>query len=1839
MRTAPEHPIRHLNGYEMGGNYQAMIGCYTAHVESWRMTEWPANAGTLGNGNTVLNIPQNVFRFSATSPTLGMSGPATAALSSVQGPGSVIGNLYKDHLEVQYTPAIGTIACTGCSAVATPNPSTPPTAIQLFSGTVASNQFNGINWNTAEWQTSQYAMALGVTFSDLKAAGGPYLFDNNYLDGVGEGFYIDPDYSNFAHDDVTYTHNHQIWPKNYFGGDAANLWRYEVRQHFEIKRGHRFLIQGNLFSYSWSYQNDGPGIFLSGRPTYIAQTLNDGISDITIQSNTISHGRTGIACQDGDPMDNGGGDMEPEPTKRISITNNLMFDLGRWKYCDAVNCPSLGSFYFENRPGCQDLVITNNTADVTWGDAPSLIYLGGGELLSNQLTFQKNILHFSQGVAGYGGGNLGDWPPNNVTNHDVTPAPVYSDSGAAPGFKSNLDQSIVNTAASVFPNYTWGNNVLIGGFTGSSMASAVDMSYAQVLAYAANMPPGDIYPSGDTIAARQAAAGLNTTTWRSSVYNSAGIGTNIDALNSAMGIVTGIQAPVVGPASAEFSYTAPDAKACAVDVSANGATWVRTTDSGGPQNRLVSVQGLTPGTQYQSRIICYFTQQNDGVLYTDYTPGEITTATFTTPAGTSQAAGASSLTITSPTSLLFGAAATIYSPVTFTATGGTGVYTWSATGLPGGLSFSTAGVLSGTPVTGSQGSYNPQFTVTDSSNTTATVNLALTINSSTINPSGLQITGPASLPSPIIGTAYGPVMFTASGGTGSYTWSATGLPNGLSISGAGALSGTPAIGSGGSYNPQFTAKDSSSGIASVNLALNINSNPLILNCNPTTGPAVVGSSYAASCTTGGGIAPYNWSISSGSLPTGISLYPTGMLGTIIGTPTAAGAYSYTVTVVDSSPQTRSQTQTYSGTILPGLTLNCSPASGPATPGTPYSATCTASEGTAPYTWVVNQGSLPSGLQLSASTGNPVTISGTPAQTGTYHYSVQVADSSPTPQVQSQSYSGTIGQAAPSSLTASSTGLTFNAQPGGSNPLPQSVSVFSNPGTASFTPVASGGSWLSVSSGSGTAPGSVVVSVNPELVTAGQSYSGAVTITGQNTTPATIVVPVALTVAANQPAQLAVSMGQVQLTYAQGSGAAQQALQVTNTGGGTLTFTGQAQTFSCGGWLTLLNANGSAAPGAGAVIGFQANPAGLTAGTCTGQITISNTANASQSPVVVPVTMVITAQSQSVVLSQTALNFTVTQGGTVATQTFGVLNAGIGAMGWTIQPCTLSTAGICNSSGWLSVTPLSGSSTAGSGATPLTVSVNPQGLAPGAYFGTLTVNAPQAGNSPKSVVVSLTVLPSGQFPTPQATPGGLILVGPAGAASSGAQGVTLTNFSNTALSYASTAVTLDGQPWLQQTPGSGTIPANSSVQMNVQANLAGLATGLWYGSLSIGFGDGTIQSIQVLLSVTGGSGSNTSAANAPISAHAATSSCLPGQNLLLQFQSPSNPFSVPAQQSVPVNVLVTQCDGTPFNGTAQDNGNTQNDVVFVQIGSSTQTLYLSPPSQQDGVWTTTWTPTAAVSGITLMGQIVEYGSGTVGFMDGQTVVVNGNVTAPEANAQPAVSTVQNAAGYPELLQITPGAWVAVIGAGLASGPALQQNTPYTDNLLTTQVTMQGQPLPLYYVSPGQVNALIPQVGVNQGNQQLIVTQAGMQSAGVDLQVISPQPGIFSADSTGTGQGSIVSANTGIIAGSTSITPPQQPVARGQFIAIFCTGLGPVNGTPPPDGSPAPSSPLLQTTVTPAVTIGGVPAPPPSFSGLAPGLVGVYQVNVQVPTSVAPGNAVQVSLTIGGVTSNVVTIAVQ
>jgi uncharacterized protein (TIGR03437 family) len=198
--------------------------------------------------------------------------------------------------------------------------------------------------------------------------------------------------------------------------------------------------------------------------------------------------------------------------------------------------------------------------------------------------------------------------------------------------------------------------------------------------------------------------------------------------------------------------------------------------------------------------------------------------------------------------------------------------------------------------------------------------------------------------------------------------------------------------------------------------------------------------------------------------------------------------------------------------------------------------------------------------------------------------------------------------------------------------------------------------------------------------------------------------------------------------------------------------------------------------------------------------------------------------------------------------------------------------------------------------------------------------------------------------------------------------------------------------------------------------------------------------------------------------------------------------------------------------------------------------------------------------------------------------------------------------------------------------------FPPSLVGTAVTIGSTALPLDFVGPTKVNALLPFSLMPNTTVSLAVQRSGTVSVPIEVTIADLGPAIFSTSGDGTGQGAVVVASSGVLAAPVGAFPGSQPVARGDFLSIYCTGLGAVNNTPA-DGAPAPSSPPLATTLaTPSVTIGGIPAVV-SYSGLAPGLVGLYQVNVQVPSNAPTGNAVNLAISVGSLTSNTVTVAVQ
>jgi uncharacterized protein (TIGR03437 family) len=341
----------------------------------------------------------------------------------------------------------------------------------------------------------------------------------------------------------------------------------------------------------------------------------------------------------------------------------------------------------------------------------------------------------------------------------------------------------------------------------------------------------------------------------------------------------------------------------------------------------------------------------------------------------------------------------------------------------------------------------------------------------------------------------------------------------------------------------------------------------------------------------------------------------------------------------------------------------------------------------------------------------------------------------------------------------------------------------------------------------------------------------------------------------------------------------------------------------------------------------------------------------------------------------------------------------------------------------------------------------------------------------------------------------------------------------------------------------------------------------------------------------------------------------------------------AAQGVTVNASASPASVT-FSGTTVLTATVTSTNGGTPTGTVSFSTWVPPLVTADvlGTATLSGSGSSATAALTVSGLALGAGVNTItAAYSGDSTYFGtlANTTVTEtvsSSGAPTIGGLTNAASYAQLF--TPGEIVSVFGTDMTPALAPAISVPLPIMLTGTSATVDNFNVPLYFVSPGQLNVQIPWEAAGENDATLMVFNNGA-SATFDFTVASYAPGIFTMNAQGTGQGAILNS-------SYQIADASNPAAPGSYVQLYCTGLGAVSNTPL-DGAASPSNPLAETTTTPTVTIGGV-AGSVLFSGLAPGFVGEYQVNVVVPSGVSAGSAVPVVLSIGGVSSNTVTIAV-
>ena len=569
----------------------------------------------------------------------------------------------------------------------------------------------------------------------------------------------------------------------------------------------------------------------------------------------------------------------------------------------------------------------------------------------------------------------------------------------------------------------------------------------------------------------------------------------------------------------------------------------------------------------------------------------------------------------------------------------------------------------------------------------------------------------------------------------------------------------------------------------------------------------------------------------------------------------------------------------------------------------------------------------------------------------------------------------------------------------------------------------------------------------------------------------------------------------------------------------------------------------------------------------------------------------TPVTQGLITSQTGLTFRSAQGSSgLSTQQVAVVS------NTATIPFNVSTH-TYEGGNWLVVTPSSGSSVPGAAPITLTIAANPSGLAAQDYYGAVILTPTDGIHPPITIAIVLHIVPTGTAAPPVVTPSGLLFLGTPGATLA-PQTFTISNLTSTPITFSGTASTTP--KFFSIAPVSGTIAAAQTASITVTPNITNLTAGVYPGSITLTFGDGSSQTVDLLLVLS------TTAPAPHVSPHTTTPACTPSK-LLPVFTTIGSGFNAPAAWPDPLVVDVVDDCGNPFN--------TGSVIVSFTDGDPPINLI----STGSGNWGGTWVPQANTAGLAVRADAQALPlTGSVQV----TGAVLSNPSVPVVSAGGVVSSADFASA-PAI-----GLLVSIFGSGLADA-ATPAPLPLPTALGSTSVVLSGSstPLPLLYAANNIINVQIPYDAAVNSTQQLVVQHGNAISVPVPIAVFTASPSILSANGTGSGQGHVYVIGPGGVETQANATAP---ATAGNPLVIYCVGLGAVSPAVSA-GSIVPYSPLSSATVPVTVTFGNQTATA-GFAGLTPGLAGLYQVNVNVPPGVTPGNQVPITISVGGKSSS-------
>ncbi len=986
-------------------------------------------------------------------------------------------------------------------------------------------------------------------------------------------------------------------------------------------------------------------------------------------------------------------------------------------------------------------------------------------------------------------------------------------------------------------------------------------------------------------------------------------------------------------------------------------------------------------------------------------------------------------------------------------------------------------------------------------------------------------------------------------------------------------------------------------------------------------------------------------------------------GVISGIPSTVGTFMFTAIVTDSAMASTNAGLTM--TVAPCIPTILNPSPLPSGDiGVRYSVSLTGSGCSGGYQFSVQPdpfvvSALPEGLTLTGVN----TISGVPAQTGTFNFTITVTDS--TKDSGSYSYSMTIN---PLPTIANPSVL-----PSGSVGAPYSVVISATGGTPPYVfSMNANPSWLSLSPAgvlSGTPPNAGTVKFNMGVLDSVGGQSTLLPFQATFGNSVLLVNPPSLSFSA--PAGGSAPLSQSLTVVPSNKAALPAAYQVmVNTGQ-------QIATAVVPSWLSVAPSAGDAP----ASLLVSVDQGTMPAGVYNGQISVLDPTGI---PSNIPVTLTVSAAAPELSVLPGFLRFAARLGAPgMLTQDLWISNNGAGSLGF--------SASVTGGSSWITLQPASGQTTPNA-PTPVQVIVNTQGLGIGAYRDVVHVTS-AGGNADIPVVLFV----QGNGPILGVDTTGVLFRTLHGDSSTSSRSVEVLNLGDPAAPLNFTSSLATNASWLNLGSANAGAPmsAPAALPLTLTPNAAQLAPGTYYSLLQ--FTDpnalNSPQYVTVVLDVEGaGAPSLPDLSPAGLYFVAAAGGSKPAGQRVTVNTSSSSPVAFQVASSTPDNTAWLSVDTMSGNasgaraGTFTVNVNPTGltpgiytgsvnvsmsgtlasvNVTFVVLPGTATTAGVRSHVTSPGCTPAKLaiTETGMVNNFTVpagwpatlitqlnddCGAAVVNGSVVANFSNGDAPLTlrgdslgnysatwqPGSVTAQmsitlnatSGSLQPATALLtggvaQNATPPPVLANngivnafnrvaggaLSPGTIVESYGSGLASGSGSTGAPPIPLTFNGTQMLVGGLAAPLFYLSTGQLDVQVPAELAPNQQYMAVVSANGALTLPVQIDTVPLEPGVAAyAD------GHVIAQHADY-----TLINATSPAKPGEVIIIYLLGMGPTN-PPVASGAAAPSSePLARVTAQPTVTVDGQKAGV-AFAGLTPGYSGLYQIDFTVPSGATSGD---------------------